>query len=272
MPFDVSSCFCARSVAVSAGHAMLVCGFDADPAARPRAQLRHCPHFSFSYVFRGSGRLINTDGRHFAVRPGAIIYRFRNRFQDLVFDGTERYAKAYICLEGAMGDAMESQGLIDAAKPVVQAPLSEVVLKRWASTMDAFESTTEPFSAFLQAVQLLRWLLTLEIGGRSDADRLQHACDLLGAELHEPRRIDAVARQLGMEYHAFRRWFRNQMGVAPGEYRIRRRIEKACAFLAVHNVSETADLLGYSSPYAFSAQFSRYLGKRPKAYRDSLGV
>lgn len=59
--------------------------------------------------------------------------------------------------------------------------------------------------------------------------------------------------------------------MAPGKYRIRRRLEFSCQLLNMPHlgVAEIAEQLGYASLFDFSKQFKKYMGMSPTAYRLS---
>ena len=77
-------------------------------------------------------------------------------------------------------------------------------------------------------------------------------------------------RRNGCGYENFRKRFKAELGISPHRYRIRRRLDAACALLIRPELSigEIAERLGYASQYEFSAQFKRYMGCPPSGYRQ----
>jgi AraC family transcriptional regulator, arabinose operon regulatory protein len=278
MERDVLERTCARnaSISISAGGGRLICGFDADPHEPPRKQLPYCPQFSFSYVFAGSGRLTGESGKVFEVQPGSLVLRFPNRRQDLVFGKQVRYAKAYVCIDPVITDAFLRFRIVDPTRPVLQLAEDDGILERWRRLWNTYEQAThESFiDAFVETQRLLALLLRWgheQLRGTEGVTWLSRACRLLASRLDERLPMADVAREVGVDYHTFRRTFASHMGMAPGEYRIHRRIDKACSLLATRNISETGYRLGYATPYAFSAQFKKYVGQSPREYRKTLG-
>jgi AraC-like DNA-binding protein len=76
-----------------------------------------------------------------------------------------------------------------------------------------------------------------------------------------------------MSYSLFRKRFLERAGTSPGDYRIRRRIERAMALLTKEKllVKEVAAQLGYPDEYAFSAQFKKVAGVSPTIFRERHG-
>jgi AraC-like DNA-binding protein len=99
---------------------------------------------------------------------------------------------------------------------------------------------------------------------------LRRARDRIDREYAEPLSVAAMAAQAGYSPSAFIRAFQAAYGETPGQYRTRRRVERACELLrsASLSVTEVCFSVGFSSPGSFSARFSTVVGRSPSAYRD----
>jgi LacI family transcriptional regulator len=80
-----------------------------------------------------------------------------------------------------------------------------------------------------------------------------------------------LARIAGMSRRAFEIAFRTSTGNSPGEWLRMGRQARAERMLLTSSLSigEVGRLCGYPEPAAFSAAFSRWTGRSPKAYRSS---
>jgi AraC family transcriptional regulator of arabinose operon len=96
---------------------------------------------------------------------------------------------------------------------------------------------------------------------------IRQACAQLERDLDQRLEMAEVARSLGVAYPTFRRRFREAMGVSPGAYRVRRRLEQARYLLLDKSVKEVAAELGYSDPFTFSAQFKGHFGLSPQRFQ-----
>lgn len=82
--------------------------------------------------------------------------------------------------------------------------------------------------------------------------------------LERPGRIE-LAREFHFAPEYINQLFRKQLGMTPGEYVRRRLAQRAYRLLAGEGLSvkETADRLGFSSPFYFSRVFRAVYGVPP---------
>lgn len=75
------------------------------------------------------------------------------------------------------------------------------------------------------------------------------------------------AQELQMSERSLDRAFRTQIGMSPGAWRTRARVLVSLRLLSTHSITQVSERLGYSSPAAFSAAFTREIGRAPSTYR-----
>ena len=94
--------------------------------------------------------------------------------------------------------------------------------------------------------------------------------DLIDRAYAAPLDVPALARSAHVSEDHFSRSFKAAFGETPHRYLLRRRMERAKALLRAGELSVTEVCLavGFTSLGSFSAQFRRYVGVSPSAYRD----
>ncbi len=104
---------------------------------------------------------------------------------------------------------------------------------------------------------------------RLQAEDVERVGREIREKICEPWRMEDVAKRLGCSSDHAGRLFRKYLGVAPGEYVIRARVEAAKGLLNSSSltVGQVAETLGYCDVYAFSRQFKLKVGMSPAAYR-----
>lgn len=83
--------------------------------------------------------------------------------------------------------------------------------------------------------------------------------------------IRELARWCGLSESRFKERFRDEVGVPPAEYMMRRKIDAAKALLLSgdQTVTKIALDLGFSSSQYFATTFRRYTGRTPGEYRHN---
>ena len=98
---------------------------------------------------------------------------------------------------------------------------------------------------------------------------VEAATGLLHAFPERPWTIDLLAREVLVSRSTLAARFTRAVGVPPMTYLSRWRLDLACDLLTEPGatVASTAEVLGYASPFSFSAAFRRHHGASPSAYR-----
>ena len=81
--------------------------------------------------------------------------------------------------------------------------------------------------------------------------------------------IDELAEEVHLSTSRFKARFREQMGMPPGEYMVRAKVERAHQLLeeSALSITDIAYRLGFSSSQYFATVFKRFTNMRPKDVR-----
>ena len=97
--------------------------------------------------------------------------------------------------------------------------------------------------------------------------------DLIDRAYAEDLDVTALARSAAVSPAYFSRSFKAAFGETPHQYLMSRRMERAMALLrrGDASVTDVCFAVGFSSLGSFSAQFRRFVGVSPNAYRQRDG-
>ena len=87
-----------------------------------------------------------------------------------------------------------------------------------------------------------------------------------------PWKVEDLAAQHDCDPDHFARVFRREIGLPPGRYVIRCRIDRA-RYLLLHSkqsIGAIAEQLGYHDAFYFSKQFKRNTGMSPSDFRQQI--
>ncbi|HOX06947.1 MAG TPA: AraC family transcriptional regulator [Planctomycetota bacterium] len=138
------------------------------------------------------------------------------------------------------------------------------------------EGPASPLSRLGLAGRLVEFLRTVTECARNQAapqisEDIAGALRLLEGRGDEPASIEDLARAAFLSESRFKAKFREQLGMPPWEYMLRRRVERARKLLQEErlSVTEVAHRLGFSSSQYFATVFRRFTLQRPSEVRST---
>jgi len=226
-------------------------------------------------VLRGSGTCVGPSGGRYRISPGTVMVRHPGRTQSFLYDPESDYAEFFVAFDEHTSDLLLQLGLIP-NRPVLEMALTSAQVEDCRELVGAIAEVPGELTRRGYMVRVIEFLDRLfERARRKPEEGYWHevvhrACLELESDLEEQIEIPEICDRLGVAYSSFRRMFRRIQGMSPQEYRVRARLERACDLLPGRSVKEVAALLGYPDPFFFSAQFRKFMGCSPSAFRKNL--
>jgi AraC-like DNA-binding protein len=230
--------------------------------------------YNLCYVLRGTGSYLDWTGKRHPLVPGNAFQRIPGRKHSNFVDAGSQWVECWLDIGPPLANDLAPCGLIDPDRPVLNPGLDLSMIRKIRHCADALPTAEEAdLPRFL--VSMLEMLADFYVMDRRQAGRdpddglTQEACRLLADKPEEHFHLQILASKFDMSYGRFRKVFRERMGMSPGQFRIRRRIDRARELLlsTFLSIQEIADQLGYSNPYTFSTQFRKVVGVSPNAFR-----
>lgn len=108
----------------------------------------------------------------------------------------------------------------------------------------------------------------------AEKDVIASTLDLMQQKIHTRITLNEFAEFANLSVSYFSTIFRERTGYAPVEYFNHLKVQKACQYLLLPDITvkETAQRLGMDDPYYFSRMFSKLMGISPKEYRKRNNV
>lgn len=97
---------------------------------------------------------------------------------------------------------------------------------------------------------------------------LQPVFKYIHDHLHQPLRIEELAMIAGLSEKYFIYYFKEALGVTPGQYIYQLKMNRARDLLynRQYSVQQIADMLGYADPYSFSKAFKKHYKVPPSRF------
>ncbi len=231
--------------------------------------------YGLNCVLQGKGVFRDRRGRRHPLLPGTVFQRLPGVVHSTRFDPASNYVECFLVLDALTYRDLHQLRFIE---PFLVAPniFTPSMLQEFLALQRLTKKTEGELNTPALLLAIIRFLQPIMEQACSDRQpktllwsSLDHACRRLSNDLNQRFRLEDVAREVNLSYPTFRRIFQERIGLSPGAYRIRSRIQKAMLLLQEMSVKATAEELGYPDPFTFSEQFKRHTGMSPHAWQQS---
>ncbi|MCF3650247.1 helix-turn-helix domain-containing protein [Synoicihabitans lomoniglobus] len=240
-----------------------------------RKSMRVMGKYSLIYMLRlEHGFYSDGHGTHRALSAGDVLWLHPELPHAYGPDEGRDWTQIYVVFEGPQWEQWSREGILDASQPLTHAEPLGMWQRRFEDVFQS-DSPQDPASAlriFGRLLNLMTALLATHAESqRSTADDwLKESQLLLGVRPGAPVLSPAeVARKVGQSYESFRKRFAAAVGVSPGQFQQRCRIDFACAAIYQGNRSfkALAEELGFCDVFHFSKTFRQVVGDTPSEFR-----
>ncbi len=228
-------------------------------------------------VLSGSGTHIDNEGKSWPVTQGSFIQRIPGKLHSTYIKPDGLWLEFYICIGKDLFDSLVKLRMLDGHHDVLAPGITIGLLRRMEYFLQSCKKAEETDLPFLlvEAQHLLVTIFQMHCQATNNdsvSDWIDKACRLIGELAASNKRhvlVEDIAKELGVGVELFRKKFKSRIGISPGEYFRRRRINIAQSMLANRHrsVKEVALDLGFSDGFAFSKQFKKLVGISPSQFR-----
>lgn len=230
--------------------------------------------FGLIYVTQGQGEFESANTPLAAVGAGTVLllvpgvwHRYRPGEKDC-------WSYFWVHLGGDYLAGLVRRGVLSPRRPVFRTGLQQNLLRPYLAMIERARSEPPGFRQMMcgNVLEILGAALGTE-GGPPDsapvAALVRQATVILEEHIDRPVDLAALADSLGVSYDAFRHAFKRHTGLAPHQYLLALRINRAKELLygTDLNVRQIAASLGFDDPYYFSRAFRKSTGRSPNRFR-----
>ena len=235
------------------------------------------PYYVIVYVLQGKGTYIDRHRQHYPLYPGCFFQRIPDELHSNLIEPRSCWKECFIDLGREIFTAYRTMRIIRDDFRVGFMPSILLLAERLWELQQRLRAADEYELQRLLPEVLAMVTETHQQQWHNDRTAMRRmlelACCRLGQDLGQRFDLAEFCRRQGWGYESFRKKFKEEMGISPGQYRIRRRLDVACEMLNQQDLSigEIAFRLGYRSQYEFSSQFKEYTGIPPLRFRIGGG-
>ncbi len=233
--------------------------------------------YFFQYCVDGFGE-IEVDGQVFPVKAGECVVNLPGQTRIERADMKKPWSLVWIGLSGESADAFFERLGITPERPVIPDCRQSSIPRRLEEVIAAAEEAplkqdfllAKKLFAFME--ECMRFLAPKQKPGvEPDSADTYVEQAIYYMNMHFAKgtiTVQSLAEQIGLNRSYFYEIFKEKTGLSPQEYLTRLRMEKACEYLRIPEISVTtvAYSVGYE-PSVFSRAFKNAMGMSPGEYR-----
>jgi AraC-like DNA-binding protein/quercetin dioxygenase-like cupin family protein len=231
--------------------------------------------YSFIYMVKTKGYYSDERGKRRALRDGDLVIIFPELAHAYGPGADGKWDQIYCVFNGPQFDFLRERGLLDPGHPVWHLEPVDYWRRRFEEVIGSEDWHTD-----VGAKRVMGRFLHL-IYDMAAADAEGSARFAKERWLEESQRLlanrgdhgwpspEEVAREVGLNYDNFRKQFALKLGVSPGQFQKRKKIDRACAaiYQGSHGFKELADELAFCDVFHFSKSFKQVMGMSPSTFR-----
>ena len=227
----------------------------------------------FVLISSGGGSFWSEPTGELAIRPGTAFILFPGVAHSYRPAKQTGWHEHWIGIIGPIADRFW-EDLFTPRQPLIEVGEDSKLVSVFRDICELVEYQHQGSQGLLAAksmeIAALLFQKTLPQRGIEDDGIVGKACTMMVESLHKPIDFERFAASVAMSYSVFRRRFKDHTGMAPNQYLLQLRLEKASRLLRNTTVSveRIAELVGFTSVSYFSRFFKDRVGVSPLHFRS----
>lgn len=236
--------------------------------------------YQLIYIPRGEGVFESESCPQVKIKEGAVIILFPDEWHRYKPDAGTGWDEYWVGFRGAIADNLVKNHFLDPKSPYVQIGVNEQVVSIFDEIIEKTKQEKSGYQPLISGavVHLLGLIHSISREHHFEAEQsmveniVNKARILFRANVEQQISPEKIASELGLSYSWFRKTFKAYTGIAPGQYLIQLKIEKAKMLLSdpSKSVKEIAYDLNFDSSFYFSKLFKEKTGMPPEKYRKKI--
>jgi len=224
-------------------------------------QGRTLSEFQLVYITRGQGTFESAATGKKKISEGAVFFLFPgvwHRYKPLYQTGWKEH---WISFNGVQPKLFKKYDILPAGSDILHIGLDEKIIEIYNMILELIESEKIGFKETLSALtyQLIARIISIEkskkFGNKEIEASIQKAKALMMDSMDKRIDFEELANEIGVGYSWFRRMFKHYTGLAPAQYFLQLKLNKAKDLLLNSSLSikEISVITGFESQYYFQS-------------------
>lgn len=232
--------------------------------------------YQFIYITEGSG-VFESSGGSQTISEGTMIFLFPGVWHRYRPNQNSGWTEYWVGLKGEIIDRARKKSFISPDRPVWNVGIDDGIVDQYMQLVHLTEMQPIGYHQIVAAISMQILALTLashrnlRVGSDRTAALIRKAKTMLAERVETSVDMADLARELSLSYPHFRRVFRQYTNLAPHQYFLQLRINRAKELLRGTDlpVKSIASMLGFENSYYFSRFFKKKVGHPPGEWRHA---
>ncbi|GAB3263368.1 AraC family transcriptional regulator [Larkinella harenae] len=231
------------------------------------------------YIPQGKGYFQSNQPEPVEVESGTVMMLYPGQWHRYKPDESTGWEEYWVGFNGLIISDLIEKNYFQPSNPLLKVGLQDQLVRIFQSIMETVQAEKPGYQALAcgAILYLLGSIHSLSRGREeqeSDAEEavIQKAKLIILSQIDQPLVPESVADELNVSYAWFRKAFKAATGLAPKQYILQLKMERAVQLLADPNksIKEIAYTLNFESPFYFSSLFKKKIGLSPERYRTNM--
>lgn len=241
----------------------------------PKNKRRVLNEYQLVYITRGTGYFESASCSRTRIEAGMMFMLFPGEWHTFAPDPATGWDDHWIGFNGTFMDEKIKAGFFTFKNCVFRIGLDEHIISTYHEVFNIISDEKKDYQQMVAS-------LTISLIGRVYYENINHASSdsyimriinqakvIMKEDLSCSKDLEKIATSLDISYSLFRREFKRQCGISPGQYRQELKLAKAKELLYSTNLSiaEISSRLHFESLGQFSTFFKKKTGVPPLEFR-----
>lgn len=235
--------------------------------------------YQIIYIPKGEGIFESASCTQTIVKEGTILFLFPgewHRFKPTEQTGWDEF---WVGFKGAIIENLVRQNFLDLQNAVLNIGVNESIILLLTEIIEKTKEEKTGYQPLVSGIvlHLLGQIhsMTKQRGfepGDITESIINKARIIFRTNIEQDIAMEKVAEELNVSYAWFRKAFKTYTGIAPHQYLMQLKIEKAKMLLSDNSksIKEIAFSLNFESAFYFSKLFKEKIGVSPEVYRKNM--
>ena len=235
--------------------------------------------YQIIYITKGEGIFESINCGQQLIKQGTVLFLFPgewHRFKPNLQTGWDEF---WVGFKGDIIKNIEYQHFIAKENAVLEIGFHETIIKLFITIIEKTKAERTGYQPLVSGIvmYLLGEIHSLTKQQRFDGEDITEsiinkARIIFRTNIDQDIAMEKIAEELNVSYAWFRKAFKTYTGIAPNQYLLQLKIEKAKMLLLDHSktIKEIAFGLNFESAFYFSKLFKEKIGMSPELYRKCI--